>query len=378
MIFGILRKTSCSPVIAKSFLKKSQSPHFSRSFRISSIMSIADKGDTSALSELDDKGAFKRSESEFRHWVKADGSTDFPAEKDRYVLYVAHACPWANRTLIARKLKKLDDVIDVIFVSPVWDYDLSKYAKHMPEGSRSWSFDPSQATGHNEYENMFVDTLYPQHKVLAQLYWKEDPEKSKKFTVPVLYDKIQQRIVNNESSEILRMLNSEFEAFSSSDIDLYPKDLQSAIDKANEWIYPMINDGVYKCGFARSQNAYDEAAKELEKGLFKVEQILSEQRFIADNKRLTEADIRLFVTLIRFDQVYAVHFKTNMARIEMMENTFNWMVDVYQTSGVGDTINMEYIKRHYYGTHKAINPFLIIPKGRDIDYSSLKHNRDRF
>lgn len=214
-------------------------------------------------------------------------------------------------------------------------------------------------------------------KSVRELYEIASTNYSGKFTVPILWDKKLKTIVNNESSEIIRMFNTEFNDIAENPIlDLYPSELQAQIDETNEWIYPNINNGVYRCGFAKKQEPYIDAARELYDALDKCEDILSKQRYICGNK-LTEADIRLFVTLIRFDEVYAVHFKCNKKLIREYPNIFNYTKDIFQIPGISSTVNMEHIKLHYYGSHPSINPFGIVPMGPNIDYFA-PHDRERF
>ncbi|XP_018811551.1 glutathionyl-hydroquinone reductase YqjG-like isoform X2 [Juglans regia] len=214
-------------------------------------------------------------------------------------------------------------------------------------------------------------------KSIRELYDLASSNYSGKYTVPVLWDKKLKTVVNNESSEIIRMFNSEFNDIAdNAALDLYPPHLQAQIDETNEWIYHGINNGVYKCGFARKQGPYEEAVNQLYEALEKCEEVLGKQRYICGNT-LTEADIRLFVTLIRFDEVYNVHFKCNKKLLREYPNLFNYTKDIFQFPGISSTVNMQHIKRHYYGSHPTINPFGIIPAGPDIDYST-PHDREKF
>ncbi|MCR5855599.1 glutathione S-transferase family protein [Mesorhizobium sp. J428] len=305
-------------------------------------------------------GRFERAQSQFRDFVTADGSPApgrtraFKAEPGRYHLYVSLACPWAHRTLIFRKLKKLEDVISVSVV-------------HHFMGEHGWTFLAEDgATG---------DTLYGLD-YLHQIYTKADPTYSGRVTVPVLWDKQEQTIVSNESSEIIRMLNSAFDEWGDASVDLCPQALRGEIDALNAWIYPSINNGVYRCGFATKQAAYEEAFAELFAALDRAEDILSRQRYLA-GERITEADWRLFTTLVRFDPVYVGHFKCNLRRIADYPNLSNYLRDLYQVPGVAETVNLHHIKHHYYGSHKTINPTGIVPVGPEIDFSA-PHDRDRF
>lgn len=306
------------------------------------------------------KGRFERSKSQFRNWVTADGSAGptgeggFKAEPGRYHLYVSYACPWAHRTLIFRALKKLEDVISVSVV----DYLMAE------EG---WTFyGTTGSTG---------DDLYGS-KRLYEIYTRADPNYSGRVTVPVLWDKQRQTIVSNESSEIIRMLNTAFNEFGDASLDFYPDALAAEIDALNDFIYPNINNGVYRAGFATSQDAYEEAFKQLFAALDTLEDRLSRQRYLTGSS-LTEADWRLFTTLLRFDPVYVGHFKCNLRRIADYPNLWNYTRELYQVPGVASTVNMEHIKGHYYRSHKTINPTGIVPTGPEIDFTA-PHDRDRF
>ena len=300
------------------------------------------------------QGAFKRQESLFRDWITADGSPGpagnggFKAEAGRYHLYVSLACPWAHRTLIFRQLKGLEDVISVSVVEPLM----------LEEG---WTF----------------STAYPDHlyglDTMHQIYSKAQPGLTSRVTVPVLWDKQRQTIVSNESAEIIRMLNSAFSEITGNTDDYYPADLQADIDALNDWIYPTINNGVYRAGFATTQGAYEEAYQDLFAALDDIEQRLSTRRYLT-GERITEADWRLFTTLLRFDAVYFGHFKTNRQRIEDYDNISAYVRDLFQQPGIAATVNIPYIKQHYYGSHKTINPTGVVPLGQEIDFSR-PHNR---
>lgn len=292
------------------------------------------------------------SDSVFRNWIKA--GSEFPPEKDRYHLYVCYACPWAHRTLIFRSLKGLKDVISYSAV----DYLMG------PDG---WVFSADYPDPINDF------------KLIRELYHQSDADYSGNYSVPVLYDKIQRRIVNNESSEIIRMLNDQFNHLATNPtLDLYPEALRSQIDSLNEWIYPTINNGVYRCGFAQSQVAYDLAYDELFASLDRVEAILSKTRYLTGDQ-LTEADVRLWTTLVRFDPVYVVHFKANKKRLIEYPNIWGFTRDLYQLSNavgsIKETVNMRHIKHHYYESHKKINTYGIVPKGFDIDFDA-PHGRE--
>jgi len=287
-------------------------------------------------------GRFKRWESGFRDFVSADGSTGYAAEAGRYHLYVSLACPWAHRTLIFRKLKKLEDIIDVTVVDAL----MLEKGWVLPDGSP-----------------------------LYELYRKAAPDYSGRVTVPVLWDKKTNGIVNNESSEIIRMLNSQFNAFGDETVDFYPEGLRSEIDAINADVYNHINNGVYKTGFATTQEAYEEAYGALFGALDGIEKRLSRQRFLVANT-LTEADWRLFTTLVRFDAVYVGHFKCNRNRIADYPNLSAYLRDLYQVPGVAETVNMENIKTHYYASHRSINPTGIVPMGPELEFDR-PHGREK-
>ena len=305
-------------------------------------------------------GRFVRSKSQFRDWVTRDGKPaegrerGFKAEPGRYHLYVSLACPWAHRTLIFRKLKKLEDVISVDVV-------------HHFMGENGWTFlDEDGATGDSLYGSEF----------LHQIYTRADPGYSGRVTVPVLWDKKEQTIVSNESSEIIRMLNAAFDEWGDEGVDLWPAHLRPQIEAINDRVYSSINNGVYRAGFATTQSAYEEAFDELFDALDEVERRLSRGRYLL-GERMTEADWRLFTTLVRFDAVYYSHFKCNLRRIADYPNLSNYLRDLYQTRGVAETVNMLHIKAHYFGSHETVNPTRIVPKGPELDFTS-SHDRDRF
>ncbi|WP_343312470.1 glutathione S-transferase family protein [Brucella sp. BE17] len=306
------------------------------------------------------KGRFERSKSQFRNWITADGQAGptgedgFKAEPDRYHLYVSYACPWAHRTLIFRALKKLEPIISVSVV----DYLMAE------EG---WTlYGTSGSTG---------DPLYGA-KRLYEIYTRADPQYSGRVTVPVLWDKQRETIVSNESADIIRMFNSAFDAHSDASVDFYPEELRNEIDALNDFIYPNINNGVYRAGFATTQEAYDEAFTQLFEALDALEEKLSHQHYLTGSQ-ITEADWRLFTTLVRFDPVYVGHFKCNKRPLADYPNLWNYVLELYQVPGVADTVNVEHIKGHYYQSHKTINPTGIVPKGPQIDYAA-PHDRDRF
>lgn len=291
----------------------------------------------------ENEGRFERSAAQFRNWISADGNAEFPAQSGRYHLYVSYACPWAHRTLIFRKLKGLEEHISVSAVHPL-----------MLENG--WEF------GDDE----LADPLY-QNDYLYQLYLRADPNYSGRVTVPVLWDKEKQTIVSNESAEIIRMFNSAFDAITGNTRDFYPERLHDEIDSINDLVYDTINNGVYKCGFATRQAAYNEAFDALFASLDKIEQRLSRQRFLAGDQ-VTEADWRLFTTLVRFDAVYYSHFKTNQQRIIDYPALWDYLKALYQVPGVAQTVVMDHIKTHYYASHTMINPTQIIPRGPAIDF----------
>jgi len=304
-------------------------------------------------------GAFQREQAQRRNWLTADGRPGpsggggFAAEPGRYHLYVSLACPWAHRTLILRKLKGLENLIDVSVVSWL-----------MLENG--WTFDQSLGSTGDKLDHF---------NFMHQRYTADTADYTGRVTVPVLWDKQQNRIVNNESSEIIRMFNSAFDDLTGNDLDFYPAPLRGEIDALNERIYPAVNNGVYRAGFATSQQAYEEAFDDVFAELDHLEQLLSANRYLV-GEYLTEADIRLFTTLIRFDAVYYGHFKCNLRRIADYPNLSNWRREIYRGPGVAETVNFEHIKNHYYGSHKTINPTGVVPKGPAQDFTAA-HDRER-
>lgn len=296
-------------------------------------------------------GKFIRPDSPFRDWITADGSPGpegqkaYPAEKGRYHLYVSLACPWAHRALIVRALKGLEDMISVSVV-------------HWYMGSQSWNFEPGQGV----ISDPVMDASY-----LHQIYTLAKPDMSGKVTVPVLFDKKEKKIVNNESSEIIRIFNEAFDDLGALPGHYYPAPLRGEIDDINERIYHTLNNGVYKCGFATSQEAYEEAYTPLFETLDFLEEELSESNYLVGNQ-LTEADIRLFTTLVRFDSVYYGHFKCNKKRIQDYPNLHHFVERFMSNSKVAATVDFHHIKHHYYGSHKQINPSGVVPVGPDIMY----------
>ncbi|MFY9268749.1 MAG: glutathione S-transferase family protein [Candidatus Manganitrophaceae bacterium] len=303
--------------------------------------------------EQNKQGEFVRQEDRFRDWVTADGASGYPAEPGRYHLYVSLACPWAHRTIIIRKLKRLENVVGMTVVDPIRD-------------EKGWAF--RKGPGYSEDPvNGF--------QYLSEAYKKMDPNFSDRVTVPVLWDKKQGRIVSNADDDIMRMLNSAFDPFIDVDLDFYPEPLRAEIDQVNDFVYPNINDGVYRAGFATDQTAYERAVGRLFEALDQIEERLSTRRYLV-GPRLTEADWRLFPTLIRFDAVYYLHFKCNIRRIVDYPNLWGYLRELYQYDGIAETVNFDHIKRHYYMTHEAINPTRIVPVGPALDLSS-SHRRDR-
>ncbi|HAG93925.1 MAG: glutathione-dependent reductase [Pseudomonadales bacterium] len=305
------------------------------------------------------KGRFERSAAQFRNWVTADGRAGptgaggFKAEPGRYHLYVSLACPWAHRTLIFRKLKGLESLVSVAVVNPLM-------LEH------GWTF----AAG----EEVTGDTLYGLD-YLYQVYLKADPQYSGRVTVPVLWDKVTETVVSNESADIIRMFNSAFDGCGASVGDFYPPAEQEGVDRLNHLIYNQVNNGVYRAGFATTQEAYEEALLPLFETLDYLEQLLESQRYLVGS-RLTEADWRLFTTLIRFDAVYHGHFKCNLRRIRDYPNLDNYMRELYQWPGVAETTHFDHIKTHYYASHGTINPSGIVPLG-PLQNLDEPHNRQR-
>jgi len=303
-------------------------------------------------------GAFKRDTSRFRNWVTADGSAGpsgeggFKAEAGRYHLYVSYACPWAHRTLIFRALKGLEDMIDVSAVHPDMLTD-------------GWTFD-------TDFDGATGDKLFGSD-YMRDIYTRADPQISGRVTVPVLWDKAQGKIVSNESAEIIRMLNSAFDGLTGNTDDYYPENLRAQIDEVNARIYDEVNNGVYKSGFATTQEAYEKAVIPLFEALDWLEEHLSTRRYLMGDT-LTEADWRLFTTLVRFDSVYHLHFKCNRRRIVDYTALWAYTRDLYQHPGVAPTVHFDHIVRHYHYSHDTINPNRIIPINPVLDFEA-PHNR---
>ncbi|MEM6426921.1 MAG: glutathione S-transferase family protein [Cyanobacteria bacterium P01_C01_bin.73] len=304
-------------------------------------------------------GKFVRKASQFRNWITADGSPGptgeggFKAESERYHLYVSYACPWAHRALIFRALKGLEGLIPISVV-------------HWFMGEYGWTFQPG--------EGVIADSVLGVDR-LHQVYTKADSKYTGRVTVPILWDKQKGTIVNNESSEIIRMFNTAFDKAGAKPGDYYPEPLREEINELNARIYDTVNNGVYKSGFATTQEAYEEAVKPLFDTLDFLEHRLRENRYLTGD-RVTEADWRLFTTLVRFDPVYFGHFKCNIRRIVDYPNLWGYLRELYQIPGVADTVNFGHIKRHYYQSHETVNPTRIVPVGPEIDFMA-PHNRDK-
>ena len=303
--------------------------------------------------EQTDAGEFQRQDDVFRDWVTADGQSNYPAAAGRYHLYVSLACPWAHRTIIVRRLKRLESVIGMTVVDPIRD-------------ERGWAF--HSGPGHSP------DMLNGFH-FLSEAYQATNPGYRGRVTVPVLWDSVTKRIVSNSDDDLMRMFNGEFNRFTDSTLDLYPPPLRPEIDALNTVIYEEINNGVYRAGFATSQGAYEQAVRRLFNRLDELEFRLRDRRYLFGSQ-VVETDWRLFVTLIRFDAVYHGHFKCNLRRIVDYPNLSGYLKDLYQLPGIAETVNFDHIKRHYYVTHDDINPTRIVPLGPLLDLKS-PHGRDR-
>jgi putative glutathione S-transferase len=302
-------------------------------------------------------GSFIRSASKFRNWITPDGApgvsgeAGFPAEAGRYHLYVSLACPWAHRTLMFLKLKGLEGMVSVSVVNWL-----------MLE--RGWSFAPGPGVVADDVNHA---------QFMRQIYQLADGNYSGRYTVPVLWDKQRGTIVNNESSEIIRMLNSAFDGIGAKPGDYYPAALRAEIDAINARVYDTLNNGVYRSGFATSQAAYEEAVYPLFDTLDWLEELLGRRRYLL-GERLTEADVRLFATLVRFDAVYVGHFKCDLRRLVDYPNLWNYTRELYQMPGIADTVNFQHIKGHYYQSHRGLNPFAVVPAGPVLDFMA-PHNR---
>jgi len=306
------------------------------------------------------EGRFVRPTTRFRNWVTEDGSPGptgeggFAAARERYHLYVAMPCPWAHRTVIMRMLKGLEDVVSMSVLEPLY-------------GPHGWRFGTSPGT---------VPDSVNGASELAEIYLRADPRYTGRVSVPALWDKERRTIVNNESAEIIRMLNGAFGRFTNVRTDYYPPALREEIDRVNALVYENVNNGVYRAGFATSQEAYEEAFRAVFRVLDELERRLSGQRYLVGSD-ITEADWRLFTTLVRFDAVYYSHFKCNLRRIIDYPNLSNYLRDLYQQAGVAATVNMDHIKRHYYGSQRHVNPSGIVPLGPQLDFLA-PHDRNRF
>ena len=305
-------------------------------------------------------GRFVRPTTRFRNWVTEDGSPGptgeggFAAARGRYHLYVALPCPWAHRTVIMRMLKGLEDVVSMSVLEPLY-------------GPHGWRFGTSPGT---------VPDSVNGASELAEIYLRADPRYTGRVSVPALWDKERRTIVNNESAEIIRMLNGAFGRFTNVRTDYYPPALREEIDRVNALVYENVNNGVYRAGFATAQEAYEEAFHAVFGALDELERRLSRQRYLV-GRDITEADWRLFTTLVRFDAVYYSHFKCNLRRIIDYPNLSNYLRDLYQQGGVAATVNMDHIKRHYYGSQRHVNPTGIVPLGPQLDFLA-PHDRGRF
>ncbi len=301
----------------------------------------------------DSEGRFIRTETSFRDRVTSDGSSGYPVEAGRYHLYIAAACPWAHRVAILRQLKGLEEAVSLSIVDPFM-------------GGDGWAFSEEPGT---------IPDFVNGASFLREVYTKADPHYTGRVTVPILWDKEQGTIVNNESRELLRMFDHEFGAIAENDVDYCPEDLREEVDRVIDEIYTPINNGVYRTGFARTQSAYEESFNELFDALARWERVLEEQRYLCGD-RITEADWCLFTTLLRFDPVYHGHFKCNLYRIVDYPNLWGYLRDLYGQPGVAETCNFDHIKRHYYQSHESVNPTGIVPLGPAINFEE-PHDRAR-
>ena len=313
--------------------------------------------------EQSDSGEFQRQEDAFREWISADGSTPYPAVAGRYHLYVSLACPWASRTIIFRKLKGLEQAIGMTVVDPIRD-------------EKGWAFrDPDKKWDDTEVIPPSTDPVNGFH-FLSEAYAATDPNFDGRVTVPVLWDKVTKKIVNNCEDDICRMFNDAFNGVAQNkDVDLFPKAIEDEHTKLSDFLYENVNNGVYKAGFATRQRPYEISCRKLFEALDELEARLSKSRYLFD-KRIVEADWRLFCTLIRFDVVYHGHFKCNIRRIVDYPNLQGYLMDLYQQPGIAETVNLDHIKRHYYMTHATINPTRIVPIGPLFDLTK-PHGRER-
>src|SRR5216683_1573651 len=322
-------------------------------------------------SEQSESGEFQRQEDAFREWISADGSTPYPAVPGRYHLYVSLACPWASRTVIFRKLKRLEDAIGMTVVDPIRDE--RGWALRDPTGGTR-----SVASGNGDDTKVVPPSTDPVNgfHFLSEAYTATDPNFDGRVTVPVLWDKETKKIVNNCEDDICRMFNDAFNAVAQNkDVDLFPKEIEDEHAKLSDFLYENVNNGVYKAGFATRQRPYEISCRRLFEALDQLEQRLSASRYLFD-KGVVEADWRLFCTLIRFDVVYHGHFKCNVRRIIDYQNLQGYLMDLYQQPGIAETVNFDHIKRHYYMTHTEINPTRIVPIGPAFDLTK-PHGREK-
>jgi len=302
----------------------------------------------------DEDGEFQRQSTSFRNRVEDDPGAEFPVEAGRYHLYVSYACPWAHRTLVTRALKGLDDAISVDVVDPF-------------RGEDGWQFTPEKPGCTRDTVNGF--------DYLREAYVAADPDYTGRVTVPVLWDTERGTIVNNESAEIMRQLDVEFDRLGTRDVDLYPEGYRETVDELIDAIYEPVNNGVYRAGFAESQAAYDEAVSELFDALDRYDELLADRRYLAGD-RLTEADVAMFTTLVRFDEVYHSHFMCNRRLVSEYDDLWPYLRELCQLPGVAETVEMDHIKEHYYTTHPDVSPKRIVPVGPDPDFGA-PHDRDR-
>lgn len=302
--------------------------------------------------EATDAGEFERQEDAFREWISNDGSTPYPAVSGRYHLYVSLACPWASRTVIVRKLKGLEGVIGMTVVDPVRD-------------ERGWAFRDGPGYSKDPINHF---------SFLSEAYHATQPDFEGRYTVPVLWDRETNRIINNSEDDICRMFNEAFNSLSRGDVDLFPKEIEAEHAQLAQFIYENVNNGVYKAGFATRQPTYEEGARMVFKALDELDARLATRRYLF-GERIVEADWRLFCTLIRFDPVYYLHFKCNLRRIVDYPNLSGYLRDLYQQPGMAETVNFDHIKRHYYMTHEEINPTRLVPIGPELDLNR-PHGRE--
>jgi putative glutathione S-transferase len=303
---------------------------------------------TDAYESTTEDGEFDRQETTFRNWVGEDDR--FPVEAGRYHLYICRACPWAHRTAMTRRLKGLEDAVSLSLVRP----------ERYDDG---WEFS-------EDHDDPLYGASY-----LREVYTRADSDFTGRVTVPVLWDKARETVVNNESEEIMRMLDVAFDDLAERDVDLYPEGYRDAVDRLLDDVYEPINNGVYRAGFAGTQAAYENAVDDLFDALDHYEEVLADRRYLAGDV-LTEADVAMFVTLVRFDDVYHTHFKCNRRAIHEYPNLWNYTKELYQLPGVAETVNMDHVRRHYYVSHGDLNPKRLVAVGPDLDFDG-DHDRDR-